>query len=85
MLVNNRRRDPATRALLDEVARLRAQGASAPLQPCTPAVTSIGDRPTDDELFHVVLSEHQPLGDTHPALRAWIERIAALPSAYPAP
>ena len=44
-----------------------------------------GRDPADDEPFHVVLSEHQPLGDTHPALRAWIERIAALPSAYPAP
>ncbi|MET0750881.1 MAG: glutathione S-transferase family protein [Solirubrobacterales bacterium] len=44
-----------------------------------------GRDPADDETFHVVLSEHQTLGDTHPALRAWIERIAALPSAYPAP
>lgn len=38
--------------------------------------------PADDETFHVVLERHQPLGESHPALRAWIDRIAALPSAY---
>lgn len=37
--------------------------------------------PADDELFHVILERHQPLGD-RPNLRAWIERIAALPRAY---
>jgi glutathione S-transferase len=35
--------------------------------------------PSDDELFHRVLHEHQPLGDAHPRLRAWIERVDALP------
>lgn len=37
--------------------------------------------PTDDEPFHQVLDEYQPLGDGHPRLRAWIERIDALPRA----
>ena len=30
----------------------------------------------------MILDEHQPLGDSHPNLRAWIERIGALPRAY---
>ena len=38
--------------------------------------------PADTETFHVILDEHQPLGDAHPNLRAWIERIGALPRAY---
>ena len=38
--------------------------------------------PADTELFHVVLDDHQPLGDSHPRVRAWIERVAALPCAY---
>ena len=36
--------------------------------------------PTDDEPFHAVLADHQPLGD-HPRLAAWIERIDKLPRA----
>jgi len=41
------------------------------------------DRPApgDDETFHRVLHEHQPLGDAHPRLAAWIERVAAAPRA----
>jgi glutathione S-transferase len=35
--------------------------------------------PADDETFHRVLNEYQPLGDAHPRLAAWIERIDALP------
>ena len=38
--------------------------------------------PADTELFHVILDDHQPLGDEHANLRAWIERMAALPRAY---
>ena len=38
--------------------------------------------PADTETFHVILDGHQPLGDAHPNLRAWIERIGALPRAY---
>jgi len=37
--------------------------------------------PEDDHLFHQILSEHQPLGDDHPRLRAWIERVDARPRA----
>jgi glutathione S-transferase len=37
--------------------------------------------PDDDELFHQVLDEHLPLSDRQPRLRAWIERIDALPRA----
>src|SRR3954470_7449286 len=35
--------------------------------------------PADDETFHQVLNRYQPLGDGHPRLRAWIERVDALP------
>jgi glutathione S-transferase len=38
--------------------------------------------PADDELFHVLLDEHQTLGPEHGALERWIERIGALPRAY---
>ncbi len=31
--------------------------------------------PADDELFHRVLERHQRLGDRHPQLRGWIERV----------
>jgi len=34
--------------------------------------------PEDDELFHRVLEEHQPLGDDHPRLARWIARVDAL-------
>ena len=35
--------------------------------------------PGDPEPFHKVLDDHQQLGDDHPRLKAWIERIDALP------
>ncbi len=38
--------------------------------------------PADTEVFHVILDDYQPLGDSHPNLRAWIERIGDLPRAY---
>jgi maleylpyruvate isomerase len=38
--------------------------------------------PADTEPFHVILADHQPLGDAHPRLRAWIERMAQRPRAY---
>jgi glutathione S-transferase len=37
--------------------------------------------PGDDELFHRILEVNQPLGDDHPRLAAWIDRIDALPRA----
>ncbi len=33
----------------------------------------------DDETFHHVLHNHQRIGDSHPRLAAWIERVDALP------
>jgi glutathione S-transferase len=41
-----------------------------------------GRDPADDELFHRILEENQPLGDGHPSLRGWIERMSARPKAY---
>jgi glutathione S-transferase len=41
-----------------------------------------GRDPADDELYHRVIDEHQRLGDDHPRLAAWIERVDALPRAY---
>jgi glutathione S-transferase len=38
--------------------------------------------PADIEPFHLILEQHQPLGDEHPRLRAWIERAGELPCAY---
>ena len=33
----------------------------------------------DDELFHQILRDHQPLGETHPLLDAWIHRVDERP------
>jgi glutathione S-transferase len=38
--------------------------------------------PADTEPFHLVLADHQPLGDDHPNLAAWIGRVAERPRAY---
>jgi glutathione S-transferase len=38
--------------------------------------------PADTEPFHLVLADHQPLGDDHPNLTAWIGRVAERPRAY---
>src|SRR5438128_2338876 len=35
----------------------------------------------DDELFHRVLRDYQPLGDSHPRLEAWIRRVDQRPRA----
>ena len=35
----------------------------------------------DDELFHRVLEDYQPLGHAHPQLAAWIERVNGHPRA----
>jgi glutathione S-transferase len=37
--------------------------------------------PDDDELFHRILELHQQLGDDHPRLAAWIDRVNELPRA----
>jgi glutathione S-transferase len=33
----------------------------------------------DEDLFHRVLQDYQPLGDTHPRLETWIRRVDARP------
>ena len=33
----------------------------------------------DDDVFHRVLRDFQPLGDSHPRLEAWIHRVDARP------
>jgi glutathione S-transferase len=40
----------------------------------------LGLPPGDDERFHAILVEGMPLDD-HPRVRAWIERVDALPRA----
>ena len=40
-----------------------------------------GRDPADDELFHVILDEHQSL-DGRPRLAEWIERVAKRPRAF---
>jgi glutathione S-transferase len=37
--------------------------------------------PADDEFFHRILVDHQPLTDNHPGLAAWIRRVDGLPRA----
>jgi glutathione S-transferase len=37
--------------------------------------------PTDDEPYHLILEQGLRLGDGFPRLRAWIERVDALPRA----
>jgi len=37
--------------------------------------------PADDELFHLILEEHLALGDGHPRLSAWIDRVNERPRA----
>jgi glutathione S-transferase len=41
-----------------------------------------GRDPADDELFHRVLEDYQPLGAEHPNLSAWIERVNAHPRGF---
>jgi maleylacetoacetate isomerase len=41
----------------------------------------LGRDRADEERFHRVLVEHQPLGPRHPRLAAWIRRMDALPRA----
>jgi glutathione S-transferase len=37
--------------------------------------------PEDDERFHRILEDHQPLGDDHPRLTDWIRRVNERPRA----
>ena len=40
---------------------------------------AIGCEAADTELFHRILADHQPLGDSHPRLEDWIRRVDARP------
>ena len=40
-----------------------------------------GLEPGDDEVFHRILVEYQPLGGTHPKLEAWVRRVEERPRA----
>jgi glutathione S-transferase len=42
---------------------------------------ALGLPPDDDELFHQVLVDRQPLGTDHPNLRSWVTRVDAHPRA----
>lgn len=42
---------------------------------------ALGMPPGDDKLFHRILVDHQPVGDSHPLLIAWIKRVDGLPRA----
>ena len=39
----------------------------------------LGTPPGDEEVFHHVLVEHQPLGDGYPGLRDWVARVDSHP------
>ena len=41
----------------------------------------LGLEPDDDELFHRILVEHQPLADRHRRLPAWVRRVDERPRA----
>jgi len=41
----------------------------------------LGTPPGDDELFHRILVDHQPLGSGYPRLRAWVARVDERPRA----
>lgn len=38
--------------------------------------------PEDTERYHRILDEHQDLGEDHPRLAAWIDRVDGRPRAY---
>jgi glutathione S-transferase len=75
------------------IRRLEQRFPEAPLWPADPARGAELDlflewfneewkRAKDTELFHVMLDDHLRLGDDHPQLAAWIDRVDALPRAY---
>jgi len=67
-------------ALLDGRDYLFGKGVSAADFVVFPFLKyAVAIDPSDDEVFHQVLNQHQPLDDQHAKLRAWIERVDALP------
>jgi glutathione S-transferase len=72
----------AFEALLDGRPYLFGDGLSAADCIAFPFLKYAAMRdPADDELFHRVLEDYQRLGDAHPSLSAWIERVDAHPRA----
>ena len=72
----------AFEALLDGRPYLFGDSLSAADCTAFPFLKYAGRRdPADDELFHRVLEDYQPLGDSHPRLAEWIERVDARPRA----
>ncbi len=70
-------------ALLDRRPYLFGDALSAADCIAFPFLKYAGGRdPADDELFHRVLEDSQPLGERHPRLAAWIERVARHPRAF---
>lgn len=68
-------------ALLDGRDFLFGDGLSAADLAAFPFLkyAALPPAPDDDEVFHHVLSDRQPLDDRHVGLRAWIARVDALP------
>ena len=65
-------------ALLDGRAHLLGDDFSAADCAAFPFLKyALAREPGDDEAFHRVLDEYQQLGDDHPRLAAWIERVGA--------
>ena len=75
-----RARSIASRRMLDGRAYLLGDEFSAADCAAYPFLKYAAWRdPADDELFHRVLDSYQQLGDDHPRLAAWIERIDERP------
>ena len=61
---------------------LMGDGFSAADVAAWPFLRYAASIPEDDQyLFHKILVEYQPLGDSHPRLRGWIERLSRYPMA----
>jgi glutathione S-transferase len=70
---------PLFEGLLDGREHLFGELSAADLAAYPFLKFGAGRDPADDELFHRLLADHLKLNGKYPRLRAWIERIAALP------
>ena len=70
-------------ALLEDRGHLLGEDFSAADCVAFPFLRYAGLPPPegDDDLFHHVLRDYQPLGDSHPRLEAWLRRVDARPRA----
>ena len=57
-------------------------GGAATSSPTRSSSTRSAATPPTPSSSTSILDDHQPLGDSHPNLRAWIERVGELPRAY---